>query len=140
LATPVTVIDLVSEPKTLEQATVMVFAPATTGTEAGDVAAVPLTVQLIVPEPVALNATLIGDVVVVDPVAGELMVVTGGVPRFTLTDALVGVTPLLQVTVIVFEPIVGSAAVFALLRPELEATPLTVQVVPAGIVVEPPTV
>src|SRR3954451_3201748 len=89
-AIPVTVIVLVSDPKTLEQVTVMVLLPATIGTEAGDVAAVPLTVQLIVPVPVAPKATEIGVAALLEPVAGELIVVTGGLPRFTTIDCVAG--------------------------------------------------
>jgi hypothetical protein len=85
-AIPVTVMVLVSVPKTLEQVTVMVLLPELIATEAGDVAAEPLTVQLIVPEPVALNATLIGVDALLEPVAGELIVVVGGVPRTTVID------------------------------------------------------
>jgi len=47
--------------------------------------------------------------------------------------------PLLQTTVIVLAPLL-SDAVFAVLRPEVDAAPFTVQEVPAGIVVEPSTV
>jgi len=142
-AMPVTVIVLVSEPKTLEQVTVMVLLPAAIATEAGDVAAEPLTVQVIVPEPVALNATLIGVDALLEPVAGELIVVVGAVPRTTVTDCVAGAAdemPLLQMTVTVLLPIVGSEAVLLVLRPEVDAVPFTVQVVPAGNVVEPSTV
>jgi len=48
--------------------------------------------------------------------------------------------PLLQTTVTALAPRVGSDAVLLVLRPEVDAAPFTVQVVPAGIVVEPSTV
>jgi len=140
-AIPVTVIVLVSEPNALEQVTVMVLLPELIATEAGDVAAEPLTVQVIVPEPVALNATLIGVDALLDPVAGELIVVTTGFPRFTVIDCVAGAAdemPLLQTTVTVLAPIVGNETV--LFCVSVEAAPFTVQVVPAGIVVEPSTV
>jgi len=138
--TPLTTIDLVSEPNALVQTTVIVFGPVTKATEAGDVAALPFTVQVIVPEPVAWNATLIGVTALLVPVAGESIVVTGGVPvPIPVTDACPARMPLLQTTVIVFDP-AESTALLAVLRPEVEATPLTVQVVPAGSVVEPSTV
>src|SRR4051812_27993831 len=144
-AIPVTVMVLVSEPKRLEQVTVMVLLPAAIVTAAGDVAGVPLTVQVIVPEPVALKATLIGVDALLDPVAGELIVVTGGLPRLTEIDCVAGAAdemPLLQTTVIVLPapPMVGSEAVLLVLKPDVDAAPLTVQVVPDGNVVEPSTV
>jgi len=75
---------LVSEPNTLVQTTVMVFAPATRLTVAGLVAAAPLTVQLIGAVPVALKVTAAVAAVVLVPSAGELIVVTGATPRFTI--------------------------------------------------------
>jgi hypothetical protein len=137
-AMPVTVIVLVSEPNTLEQVTVMVLLPATKATDAGDDAALPLTVQLIVPEPVALKATLIGVDALLEPVAGELIVVTGALPRITWTTAWPGPNELVQMIVIVLLPIVGSAT--ELVVALVDDTPLIVQVVPPGIVAAPLTV
>ena len=139
-AIPVTVIDFVSVPETSVQATVIVFGPATIGTLAGDVAVVPLTVQVIGAVPVAWNATLIGVTAELLPVAGESIVVTMPLTRLTETAAVPAAMPLLQLTVIVLAPMVGSEAVLLPLAPDVEAAPLTVQVVPAGIVVEPSTV
>jgi len=142
-AIPVTVMVLVSLPNALEQTTVIVLEPATIGTEAGDAVAVPLTVQVTVAVPVALNATEIGVAALLLPVAGELIVVTGATPLFTVIDCVAGAAdemPLLQTTVIVLAPMVGSEAVLLVLRPEVDAVPFTVQVVPAGNVVEPSTV
>jgi len=141
--TPFTVIVFVSEPKTLEQITVMVLLPATIGTLVGEVEGTPLTVQVIVPEPVAPKLTDTGVAAMFAPFAGELIVVVGGVPRLTLIVCVAGAAvemPLLQTTVMAFAPMVGSEAVLLVLRPEVDAVPLTVQVVPAGNVVEPSTV
>jgi len=83
-AIPVTVMVLVSVPETSVQATVMVLGPATIGTEAGDVAVVPFTVQVGVPVPTAWNWTLIGVDALLVPVAGESIVVAMPLTRLTL--------------------------------------------------------
>ncbi len=123
-----TVMTLVFEPNTLEQTTVMVFAPTARLTVAGLVATAPLTVQEIVPEPVALNDTEVDVAVVFVPSAGEMIVVTGASPRLTVTDF---VSELLeaseQATVMVFAPsdrptVAGLVA----------ALPFTVQVIGAA--------
>jgi hypothetical protein len=105
-ATPrLTVMTLVSVPNALVQTTVMVFAPTARLTVAGLVAAAPLTVQVIGVLPVALKLTDVVAAVVLVPSAGELIVVTGAMPRLTVTDL---VSELLdasvQATVMVFAP------------------------------------
>src|SRR4051794_2670637 len=137
-AIPVTVMVLVSEPNGLVQTTVMVLLPELTGTVAGDVAAEPLTVQVIVPEPVALKLTEIGVDALLLPVAGELIVVTVGLPRVTTAVEVVAEpNALVHVALMLFAPRTSETVLVDALD---EAAPFTVQVVPAGIDATPLTV
>ena len=78
------------------------------------------------------------DVAVVFVLFGGVVITTAGVlPEVTLTEALPGPNALVHWTVIVFPP-ATRATLFVLAL--VDAVPLTVQVVPAGIVVEPLTV
>jgi len=123
-----TVTVFVSEPNALVQATVMVFAPATSATVAGLVAAAPLTVQLIGAVPAALKDTDVDAAVVFVPSAGELIVVTGASPRVTVTDLLSELLDeSVQATVMVFAP--GARLTVAGL---VAALPFTVQVIGAA--------
>ena len=138
-----TVIVALPGPNELVQVTVMVLAPTARATELvlGVVDAVPLTVQVvpdgIVVAPPTVYATLIDVAVVFVLLAGEVMTTDGMLPKDTVIDALPGPNALVQVTVIVFAPL---TRVTELLVPPVDAAPLTVQVVPDGIAVEPPTV
>jgi len=137
-ATPVTVIDLASEPNAFEQATVIVFEPATSGTLAGEVAVVPFTVQVIGGVPVVDHVTLIGETVLVEPVAGELIVTCGAVPSVTFVVAVLDVPSELEHTTLI--ALAPTESVTGLVVVLVDAAPLTVQVVPAGIVEPPLTV
>jgi hypothetical protein len=143
--TPVTVVDVgADEPNELAQATVKVFAPATIGLELvlGVVELAPLMVQVvpagIVEEPSTVYATLIGVVVLVEPLAGAVIATEGTLPLITLIAAEPLPIALAQATVTGLLPSDGSEA--ELLEVLDDATPFTVQVVPDGIVVEPFTV
>ena len=65
---------------------------------------------------------------------GDVITTTGGAPRFTVIDAETDPSALVHVTVIVLGPV---TSVTELVLADTDAAPLTVQVVPAGIVVEP---
>jgi len=81
---------------------------------------------------------LIGVTVLLDPSAGEVIAATGGTPRLTFTVAVFEApNALLQITLIGLAPS-DSATLFV--DGVVDATPFTVQVVPAGIVVAPSTV
>jgi hypothetical protein len=126
----------VSEPNAFTQVIVIVFAPSGRFTVTGLVAAEPLTVQVIGGVPVTVHATEIVEVVVVVPFAGEVIVITGAVPRFTVTVAEVVPPPFVQETVIALAPITSVAGLFVVVT----ATPFCAHVVPDGIVVLPFTV
>jgi 1-aminocyclopropane-1-carboxylate deaminase/D-cysteine desulfhydrase-like pyridoxal-dependent ACC family enzyme len=100
-----TVTDLVSEPNELVQTTVMVFAPTTSGTVAGLVAAVPLTVQLIGVEPVVVHVTEVDVAAVLLLLAGAVIVTTGAVPRLIVIDLVSVPNALVATTVTVFAPV-----------------------------------
>jgi len=119
----VTVTDLVSVPNALVQTTVMVFAPSARLTVAGLVAAAPLTVQVGV-LPVVVHVTEVDVAVVFVPVAGAVIVTTGGVPRLTVMTWLFEPNALVQVTVMVFAPS-ARLTVAGLVA----AAPLTVQLI-----------
>jgi hypothetical protein len=133
-----TVTTLLSLPNALVQVTVMMFAPLLSGTFAGLVAALPLTVQEIGVEPVVVQETLIDPAVVLVPSAGEVIVTLGAVPRLTVTVAGVLVpNALVQDAVMAFAPTLSATEFVEVL---VELLPLTVQVVPPGIEVPPSTV
>jgi hypothetical protein len=139
-----TVISLLSLPKLLEQLTVTVFAPRLSATELVIVLleALPLTVQVVPPgmvePPSTVYMTLTELEVVLVPVGGSVIATTGARPRVTLTlTGVLGPKALVQETVIVLPPS-ESATEFVLVL--LDALPLTVQVVPPGMVVLPLTV
>jgi len=142
--TPLTVIVAgVDEPEAFEQTTVMVFAPATSVRElvVGVVVAVPLIVQVvpdgIVLAPLTVYATLIGETVLFELLAGDAIATTGTGTPLLEKLALPGPNALVQTTVIVNAPF-GTVKEFVVAL--LEALPFTVQVVPAGIEATPLTV
>jgi hypothetical protein len=73
------------------------------------------------------------------PVVGEVIAATGTPPLLTVTFWLFAPKALVQVTVMTFVAS-GRFAVLLALLPDVEGAPATVQVVPAGIVVDPSTV
>ena len=131
-------------PKALVHATVIVFAPETSAAElvAVLVDAVPLTVHVvpdgIVVVALTVYATLTGLLVTLALLAGDVIATTGALPRLTMIDTGVLVpNELAQDTEIVFAP---KTSATELVVAVVEAAPLTVQVVPDGIVVAPLTV
>jgi len=70
--------------------------------------------------------------------AGAVITTAGTLPRITLIVAVLGPNALVQVTVTVLLPMVGSET--ELVPVLLDAPPLTVQAVPTGMVVDPSTV
>jgi len=130
-------------PAALLHTTVIVFAPATIGTETEvESAALPFTVQVvpaaIALEPLTVNTTLIGDEgLLLVPVAGVVMATTGTFCLTTVIWVCAGPNALVQISVIVLLPIVGSAT--ELVVALVDAAPFSVQVVPAGIDAEPLT-
>lgn len=80
---------------------------------------------------------MIGELVTFAPVAGDVIVTTGAVPRLTVIAWLSEPNALVQATVIAFAPV---ASATELVVGVVDDAPFTVQVVPAGIVVEPLTV
>ena len=135
--TPLTVIESLSLPNALVQTSVIVFAPVTRFTVAGEVAAEPFTVQVIGVEPVLVQTSDVVAAVVLLLLAGDVMLLTGTVPRVTFTAALFEPNAFEQATVIVLLP---TARLTELVEVLVELAPLTVQVVPAGIEVPPLTV
>ncbi len=106
--------------------TVIVFGPGTRTTDCGLVPVMPFTVQVTGPVPVEVHATDVDDAVVLVPVAGDVIVTTGCVPRLIVTLALPEPNALVQVTVKAFAP-TTSVAVYGLVA----AVPFTVQVIGA---------
>jgi hypothetical protein len=82
--------------------------------------------------------TLIGVTVLLELLAGDVIAEFGTPPRETVTADVPAPKALEQETVIVFAPLFGNAAEFVDVL--LDATPFTLQVVPAGMIVEPSTV
>ena len=81
---------------------------------------------------------MIGETVLVEPLVGAVTATVGGLPRLTVTEAVVdGPNTLVQITLIVLAP---SASATELVEVLVELVPFTVQVVPAGIVDPPLTV
>jgi hypothetical protein len=122
----------------------MVLLPLLRATEFVDVLVeeTPLTVQLVPPgivlPPLTVYATLTGELVRLAPFAGEVTTTVGTEPRLTVT--LTGVlvpNALVQDTGMVFAPVLSETELVEVL---VEDAPLTVQVVPPGIVVDPLTV
>ena len=133
----------VSVPNALEQVTVIEFEPIPRATLllVGLVVATLFTLH-VVPSgidetPFNENTvfTLAAEVTVL--LAGNTISTTGATPRATATAALSLPKALVQATVMVFAPS-ASATLFELVLVDVE--PLTVQVVPFGIVAPPPTV
>jgi hypothetical protein len=142
--TPLTVIASEFEPNAFEQATVIVFAPATSGTELvfGVVVAEPLIVQVVPPgivvAPSTVYVTLIGVVVLLLLLAGDVIATTGGLPRTTVTVCVADApNALVQTTGMLFVPSTSETELVVAL---VDDAPLTVQVVPAGIDAAPFTV
>ena len=139
----VTVTEALPEPNAFVQATVIVLMPVVrlNALVVGLVDAVPLMAQVvpdgIVVAPVTVYATLIEVAVVFVLFAGDVIAITGALPRLTTTDALPVPNELVQATAIVFAPVARDTE---LVDGVVVATPLTVQVVPDGIVVAPLTV
>jgi hypothetical protein len=105
-ATPrVTDTDWVSEPNALVQETVIVLAPTFSATEAGLVAAAPLTVQEVGGVPLETHVTEVDAADVFVPLVGDVIVTPGAVPRLTVTTLVFDPYALEQVTVIVFAPV-----------------------------------
>ena len=136
-----TVIEPGVVPKAFVQATLMLFAPIASATPFVPVLddAEPLTVQLVpagIDEPPSTVYVTFTDVAVVfRPLAGAVIASAGTTPRVTATAELPLPKAFTHATVIEFVPS-ASATLFVVVL--VDAEPLTVQVVPAGID-EPPS-
>lgn len=95
---------LVSAPKAFEQAIVTTFAPETRLTDAGDVAALPLAVQVTGAVPPLVQVTLAVFDETVELSVGAVMLTTGAVPRLIAMLLVFEPLALVQTTVTVLAP------------------------------------
>ena len=141
-AGPFDVIVAEADPNALVHTTTIELDPLTIGTEAVVTGAgEPLIVQVvpdgIVDVPLTVNETIIGVPVAVLPLEGEVITTIGAEPRLTVITACPVPNAPVQATVIVLAPVTKLTELVVVL---VDATPLTVQVVPDGIVDVPLTV
>jgi hypothetical protein len=111
--------------------------PSVTGTDFGEVAETPSTVQVIVPLPAVVHVTFAG--VVLSVPLGPVIVTVGGMPRSIVRVSVP--VPAVRVHETLTVVVLGAAArVTLVLAGVVFAVPFNVQVVPDGIVDAPSTV
>lgn len=127
-------------PKMLVHATTIEFAPRLSAMlfVAVLVEELPLIVQVVPPgivgPPLTVYETLMLELVVLVPLVGEVTMTLGVLPRVTVTDFVSVPNGLVHSTVIVLTPRLRPTLLVVAL---LLAEPLTVQLIPEVIVVEP---